>query len=89
MQGARQFLSVLCLMVMSPSLQARTAVQAAGENVALGAVQIGMDGTWKLFYFHQGKNQISGPDELRTQGLAPIEADPSIHFALRREKGLL
>ena len=31
-------------------------------------MRISLDGKWKLFYFPQGKYQITHPDQLRTQG---------------------
>lgn len=38
------------------------------------ARRISLDGKWKLFYFPQGKYQITNPDQLKASGLASIEA---------------
>jgi beta-mannosidase len=50
--------------------QGVTAIPAPSGN----ASRISLDGKWKLFYFPQGKYPITGPDQLKTSGLAPIEA---------------
>jgi beta-mannosidase len=59
---------------MSSWLQAGTPARAAGENPPPETLHISLDGTWKLFYFPQGKYQIAHPDQLKTQALASIEA---------------
>src|SRR5208283_3607385 len=72
MRQARLFFLVLCLMGISSWLAAQTAPGVAGEKTE--AVHISLNGPWKLFYFPQGKYQIPHPDQLKAQGLAPIEA---------------
>jgi beta-mannosidase len=45
-----------------------------GEKPTSEAVNISLNGPWKLFYFPQGKYHITNPDQLKTQGLTAIEA---------------
>ncbi len=66
-------LLLLCSFVIIPWLQARAA-KPASEQQASETMRVSLDGKWKLFYFPQGKYQITHPDQLRTQGLTPIEA---------------
>ena len=64
------FLLVIC--GLSSWLPAPASARvASGNNETL---HINLDGTWSLFYFPQGKHQINHPDQLKTQGLTPIEA---------------
>jgi beta-mannosidase len=55
-------------------VSAQTPPRITGEKPASEAVHISLNGPWKLFYFPQGKHQISNPDQLKTHGLMPIEA---------------
>ncbi len=64
---------LLCFLVTIPWLRARAAKSAA-EQQSSEAMRVSLDGKWKLFYFPQGKYQITHPDQLRTQGLTSIEA---------------
>jgi len=64
---------LLCFFVTIPWLQARAAKPAA-EQPGSETMRVSLDGKWKLFYFPQGKYQITHPDQLRTQGLTSIEA---------------
>jgi beta-mannosidase len=50
-------------------------------------MRISLNGKWKLFYFPQGKYQITHPDQLKTQGLIPIEASVpgNVELDLSRE----
>jgi len=57
----------------STCLQARAQAGAASEP-AQETVHISLNGPWKLFYFPQGKYQITGPDQLKALPFAPIEA---------------
>jgi beta-mannosidase len=61
-------------MVISSWLQARTPPRVASENPDPETLHIGLDGNWRLFYFPQGKYQISHPDQLKTKELTSIEA---------------
>src|SRR5579872_2300761 len=70
----RVFLIALCLIATSSRLSAQTALAVRTEKATSGAAHISLNGTWKLFYFRQGKYQISGPDQLKSHGLTPIEA---------------
>jgi len=72
MKQARLFLLVLCLTGISSGLAGQTPPGVTGEKAE--AVHISLNGPWKLFYFPQGKYQITNPDQLKAQGLAPIEA---------------
>ena len=63
----------LCFFVTIPGLQARAA-KPAGEQPGSETIRVSLDGKWKLFYFPEGKYQITHPDQLRTQGPASIEA---------------
>src|SRR5271157_1320271 len=70
----RSALFSLLICVLSSCLQARTPAMAGTEKPAPDTVHISLNGPWKLFYFPQGKYQITSPDQLKTQGLTPIEA---------------
>jgi beta-galactosidase/beta-glucuronidase len=61
-------------MGVSSWLPAQTTAGVPSENASAEAVHISLNGPWKLFYFPQGKYQITNPDQLKAQGLAPIEA---------------
>jgi beta-mannosidase len=74
MKRARLFFSVICLIAASSWLQARTQEKPVSEKPAAEPLHISLDGKWKLFYFPQGKFQITHPDQLKTQGLTWIEA---------------
>ena len=71
---ARPFFLVLCLMGVSSWLPAQTAPTVTSEKPTFEAAHISLNGTWELFYFPQGKYQITNPDQLKTRGLTPIEA---------------
>ena len=71
---ARPYFLVLCLIGVSSGVSAQTPPRITGEKPASEAVHISLNGPWKLFYFPQGKHQISNPDQLKTHGLMPIEA---------------
>jgi beta-mannosidase len=71
---ARFFLLIFGLIVASTGLQARTQAGTPSGQAAAEPRHISLDGTWKLFYFPQGKYQINHPGQLKTQALAPIEA---------------
>ena len=77
MTQARPFFLVLCLMAVSSWLAAQTPPDVTGEKAE--TVHISLNGSWKLFYFPQGKYQITHPDQLKAQGLAPIEASRVAH----------
>jgi beta-mannosidase len=69
------------LLITSSWLQART--QAAPLTASASeAVRTVLDGPWKLYYFPQGKYHISSPEQLKAQGLTPIEADVPGEVAL-------
>jgi beta-mannosidase len=70
----RPFFCVLFLILMSSWLQARTPSKATEEAPGSKAVHISLDGQWKLFYFPQGKYQVTQPAQLKVQGLSPIDA---------------
>jgi beta-mannosidase len=55
-------------------LPGQTPAAAAGGKPISEAAHISLDGSWKLFYFPQGKYRITNPDQLKTQGLTAIEA---------------
>ena len=74
MKRARPFSLFLCFVVAASWLQARAQVKAASDKPASETTRLSLDGKWKLFYFPQGKYQITHPDQLRTQGLTWIEA---------------
>ena len=74
MKQVRLFLSVVCLILVSSSLQARTQEKPVGDNPAPVPLHISLDGKWSLFYFPQGKYPITHPDQLKARGLASIEA---------------
>jgi beta-mannosidase len=61
-------------LLVSSYLEARAPAKAAGDEPASETVRISLDGKWKLYYFPQGKYQITHPDQLRTQGRVSIEA---------------
>jgi len=82
MKGTRLFSWVFCFMVMSSWLQARTPGRVASENPPPEPLHISLNGTWKLFYFPQGKYHITNPDQLQTLGLTPIEASVPGEVAL-------
>jgi len=63
-----------CFLVASPLLWARIQETVASEKDASKVNHLSLDGKWKLFYFPQGKYQISHPDQLKPQGLTSIEA---------------
>jgi len=46
----------------------------ADEKLALMPERISLDGKWKLFYFPQGKHQVTEPRQLKTLGLTGIDA---------------
>ena len=71
---ARRFFLVLCLMGVPWWLPGQTPAAAAGGKPISEAAHISLDGSWKLFYFPQGKYRITNPDQLKTQGLTAIEA---------------
>jgi len=74
MKRARPFSSFLCFVVAASGLQARAQVKAASDKPASETTRLSLDGKWKLFYFPQGKYQITHPDQLKSQGLTWIEA---------------
>ena len=63
-----------CLALMSARLQARIAPQASGATPVAAPLHVSLNGPWRLFYFPQGKYQITQPDQLKAQGLTWIEA---------------
>jgi beta-mannosidase len=71
---ARPFFLVLCLISVASWLSAQTSPGSTGEKPTSETVHVSLNGPWKLFYFPQGKYQVTNPDELKTQGLTPIEA---------------
>ena len=71
---ARPYFLVLCLMGVSSWLPAQTPPKVTGENPPSETLHISLNGPWKLFYFPQGKFQITNPDQLKTHGLTPMEA---------------
>jgi len=79
---ARLFFSALFLFSVSLWASAQTAPGVIGEKPASEAAHISLNGTWKLFYFPQGKHLITNPDQLKTQGLAPLEASVPGEVAL-------
>jgi hypothetical protein len=54
----RNVLFSLVICVLSSWLQARTPAMAGNEKPASETVHISLNGSWKLFYFPQGKYQI-------------------------------
>ena len=74
MNPARPFVFVFSLILASSCLQARTQEAVASDQPASETMRVSLNGKWKLFYFPQGKYQITQPDQLRIQGLSPIEA---------------
>jgi beta-mannosidase len=56
--------------VLPAWLPAQTPVASENQET----IHISLDGAWKLFYFPQGKYPITQPDQLKTQGLTPIDA---------------
>ena len=71
---AKPFSLILCLVAATSWVQARVQEKAAAGREATGGARISLDGKWQLFYFPQGKYKITHPDQLRSQGLTPIEA---------------
>jgi beta-mannosidase len=69
----RLILVAFCFVALSRWISARTP-DDANAGPAAQPVHISLNGAWKLFYFPQGKNRISNPDELWTRGVTPIEA---------------
>jgi beta-mannosidase len=78
----RNVLFSLVICVLSSWLQAQTPAMAGNQKPASETVHISLNGSWKLFYFPQGKYQISNPDQLKTQGLTSIEASVPGEVAL-------
>jgi hypothetical protein len=75
MKKARLFFSVVGLILMVSSwVQPRTQEKPVSDKPASGPLSIRLDGKWRLFYFPQGKNSITDPDQLKAHGLASIEA---------------
>jgi beta-mannosidase len=74
MKQARPFSLFICFIVSTAWLQARALAKTAGDQRASETMRISLDGKWTLYHFPQGKYQITHPDQLRTQGLASIEA---------------
>ncbi len=70
----RSNLLTLYLIAMALCLPVRASLAATSENPPSGAAHVSLNGAWKLFYFPQGKFQITNPDQLKTHGLTPIEA---------------
>ena len=68
------FLLALCLIGASSWLAAQSSPGIAGEKPASEAILISLNGPWTLYYFPQGKYQITNPDQLKKLGLSPIEA---------------
>jgi beta-mannosidase len=73
MKQVRPFFLIGFLAAVSPWLTAQTP-PVSGEKPDSEAVHISLNGTWKLFYFPQGKYHFANPDQLKAQGLTPIEA---------------
>src|ERR1035437_2418372 len=48
--------------------------EAADEKAAWAPTHVSLDGKWKLFYFPQGKHQVSEPRQLKAAGLTAIDA---------------
>jgi len=74
MKEIRLFALVFCYMVMSSWLQARIPARVVSANPTPETLHISLDGSWRLFFFPQGKFQVSHPDQLKTQELTSIEA---------------
>ena len=70
----RTALFSLVIFLLSSWLPAQTPPMAGTGKPVPETVHISLNGPWKLFYFPQGKYQISNPDQLKTQGLTSIEA---------------
>ena len=70
----RLFLLMIFLMALVLWLPARTPAEGAAAGSTIEPTHISLNGTWKLFYFPQGKFHITSPEQLTAQGLAPIEA---------------
>ena len=74
--------SSFVIFVLSSWLPGQTPPMAGTEKLVPETVHISLNGPWKLFYFPQGKYQISNPDQLKTQGLTSIEASVPGEVAL-------
>ena len=74
MKGTRLFSVVFSFAVISSWLQAQTSVPIARKTQPPETVHISLNGPWKLFYFPQGTHHITNPDQLKSQGLTPVEA---------------
>ena len=61
-------------MAVSSWLPARAPEKSASEKPAAEPLHISLDGQWKLFYFPQGKYQVTQPDQLPSPGLPWVEA---------------
>ncbi|HXX22455.1 MAG TPA: hypothetical protein VEO19_04825, partial [Terriglobia bacterium] len=73
MKSRRLFVLLSILFIVSLPLEARSPVKAAGDQPASETTHVSLEGKWRLYYFPQGKCQITHPDQLRSQGLAWIE----------------
>jgi len=86
----RPFFLISCLIVASSWLPAQTPTLPTGAEGIGQARHISLDGQWKLYYFPQGKRQVSNPEQLKTEGLTPIEAAVPGEVALDlSRKGIL
>ncbi len=70
----KQLFLILCIACMPSLVMAQTAPETTEVPTAPQAVHISLNGTWKLYYFPQGKFHITSPDLLNTHGLTPLEA---------------
>ena len=74
MKSARPFLAAFCLILLaSPFLYPANAQHVVPPPYP-GPAHISLNGTWKLYYFPQGKFQITNPEQLKAHGLTPMEA---------------
>ena len=71
---APQFVLALCLIGITPWLAAQTTVEASHERNSTEPTHVSLNGTWRLFYFPEGKYQIANPDQLKAHALTPIDA---------------
>jgi beta-mannosidase len=70
----RTLFSLVLLLVAGSTWLPASSPVAAADKPASEASHISLDGKWKLYYFPQGKYQITQPGQLKLQGLNWIDA---------------
>ena len=71
---AQSLILLFSLVAAASWLEARVQEASGNARSAGETFRVSLDGQWKLFYFPQGKYQITHPEQLKTLGLTSIEA---------------